>query len=229
MLVHTAGGEDHLLDFFVAAPGAGATTTPAGLLPVDVHFSADAVQRFNVGAVVLRRLWHHARPRGGARALRQPAAGRPRRGARAGGARGRGGGAAAGLPVRGAGADLPLDPGVRRDLRARRSPAARRRHASPARARRPARTARHRGPGLPLRRRRGGRRERMGARPRRPDHARGPALLRARRARAGSRPLPRARGADQPAAVLGRHPDRRRARDHGAARPRAGRARPWPR
>ncbi len=49
MLVHTAGGEDHLLDFFVAAPGAGATATPAELLPIDVHFSADAVQRFNVG------------------------------------------------------------------------------------------------------------------------------------------------------------------------------------
>jgi gamma-glutamyltranspeptidase/glutathione hydrolase len=49
MLVHTAGGEDHLLDFFVAAPGAATTATPAELLPIDVHFSDDAVQRFNVG------------------------------------------------------------------------------------------------------------------------------------------------------------------------------------
>jgi gamma-glutamyltranspeptidase / glutathione hydrolase len=50
MLVHTAAGEDHLLDFFVAAPGAGlGDPAPADLLPVDVHFSADALQRFNVG------------------------------------------------------------------------------------------------------------------------------------------------------------------------------------
>jgi gamma-glutamyltranspeptidase/glutathione hydrolase len=50
MLVHTAGGEDHLLDFFVAAPGRGLDERrPVELVPVDVHFSADAVQRFNVG------------------------------------------------------------------------------------------------------------------------------------------------------------------------------------
>ncbi|HEY6779902.1 MAG TPA: gamma-glutamyltransferase [Thermoleophilaceae bacterium] len=51
MLVHTAEGEDHLLDFFVAAPGAGpaAPAQPAPLTPVDVHFSDDAAQRFNVG------------------------------------------------------------------------------------------------------------------------------------------------------------------------------------
>jgi gamma-glutamyltranspeptidase/glutathione hydrolase len=50
MLVHTAGGEDHLLDFFVAAPGRGLDgTEPAELTPIDIHFSDDAVQRFNVG------------------------------------------------------------------------------------------------------------------------------------------------------------------------------------
>jgi gamma-glutamyltranspeptidase/glutathione hydrolase len=50
MLVHTAGGEDHLLDFFVAAPGRGLDDRePAELTPIDIHFSADAVQRFNVG------------------------------------------------------------------------------------------------------------------------------------------------------------------------------------
>jgi gamma-glutamyltranspeptidase/glutathione hydrolase len=50
MLVHTAGGEDHLLDFFVAAPGRGIDgREPVALTPIDVHFSADAVQRFNVG------------------------------------------------------------------------------------------------------------------------------------------------------------------------------------
>ncbi|MGH3993724.1 MAG: gamma-glutamyltransferase, partial [Pseudonocardiaceae bacterium] len=46
----TAGGEDHLLDFFVAAPGRGLDARkPAALTPIDVHFSEDAIQRFNVG------------------------------------------------------------------------------------------------------------------------------------------------------------------------------------
>lgn len=53
MLVHTALGEDHLLDFFVAAPGRGAdaaaSVAHAELLPLRVHFSDDAVQVFNVG------------------------------------------------------------------------------------------------------------------------------------------------------------------------------------
>jgi gamma-glutamyltranspeptidase/glutathione hydrolase len=50
MLVHTEGGEDHLLDFFVAAPGRGLDEhRPAALMPIDVHFSEDAIQRFNVG------------------------------------------------------------------------------------------------------------------------------------------------------------------------------------
>jgi gamma-glutamyltranspeptidase/glutathione hydrolase len=50
MLVHTAGGEDHLLDFFVAAPGKGLERLePAALEPIDVEFAAEAVQRFNIG------------------------------------------------------------------------------------------------------------------------------------------------------------------------------------
>lgn len=50
MLVHTAGGEDHLLDFFVAAPGKGlASAEPAELQAIDVHFAPDAVQVFNIG------------------------------------------------------------------------------------------------------------------------------------------------------------------------------------
>ena len=50
MFVHTAGGEDHLLDFFVAAPGRGLSSLePAALLPIDVTFAEGAVQRFNVG------------------------------------------------------------------------------------------------------------------------------------------------------------------------------------
>ena len=50
MLVHTAEGESHLLDFFVAAPGAGLTTPrPAPLVPIEVAFSADSTQVFHVG------------------------------------------------------------------------------------------------------------------------------------------------------------------------------------
>jgi gamma-glutamyltranspeptidase/glutathione hydrolase len=50
MLVHTADGEDHLLDFFVAAPGKGLTDVqPAALEPIDVHFTKEAVQVFNIG------------------------------------------------------------------------------------------------------------------------------------------------------------------------------------
>jgi gamma-glutamyltranspeptidase/glutathione hydrolase len=50
MLLHTAGGEDHLLDFFVAAPGRGLDGhEPAALTPIDVSFSETVVQRFNVG------------------------------------------------------------------------------------------------------------------------------------------------------------------------------------
>jgi gamma-glutamyltranspeptidase / glutathione hydrolase len=51
MLVHTPAGEDHLLDFFVAAPGHGlADPKPAALDPIDVEFAPEAIQRFNIGA-----------------------------------------------------------------------------------------------------------------------------------------------------------------------------------
>jgi gamma-glutamyltranspeptidase/glutathione hydrolase len=50
MLVHVPEGGSHLLDFFVAAPGQGIEDPePTALLPIDVHFSEDAIQRFNVG------------------------------------------------------------------------------------------------------------------------------------------------------------------------------------
>src|ERR687883_1566840 len=51
MLVHSASGEDTLLDFFVAAPGKGLSegVQPAALQPIDVHFSAEAIQVFNIG------------------------------------------------------------------------------------------------------------------------------------------------------------------------------------
>jgi gamma-glutamyltranspeptidase / glutathione hydrolase len=49
MVVH-ARGETHVLDFFVAAPGLGLESRePGALVPIDVRFSEDAVQRFNVG------------------------------------------------------------------------------------------------------------------------------------------------------------------------------------
>ncbi|HEX2160816.1 MAG TPA: gamma-glutamyltransferase [Thermoleophilaceae bacterium] len=50
MLVHTAAGESHLLDFFVAAPGRGlADPRPAPLVPIEVAFSAESIQVFHVG------------------------------------------------------------------------------------------------------------------------------------------------------------------------------------
>jgi gamma-glutamyltranspeptidase/glutathione hydrolase len=50
MLVHTAAGEDHLLDFFVAAPGRGLTEgRRAELEPIEVRFSDEGVQLFNIG------------------------------------------------------------------------------------------------------------------------------------------------------------------------------------
>jgi gamma-glutamyltranspeptidase / glutathione hydrolase len=50
MLVHVPEGGSHLLDFFVAAPGKGIDERqPAALLPIDVKFSENAIQRFNVG------------------------------------------------------------------------------------------------------------------------------------------------------------------------------------
>lgn len=50
MLVHTAAGESHLLDFFVAAPGCGLSVREAApLVPVEVAFSEDSVQTFHVG------------------------------------------------------------------------------------------------------------------------------------------------------------------------------------
>jgi gamma-glutamyltranspeptidase/glutathione hydrolase len=49
MVVHTRG-ETHVLDFFVAAPGLGLDDrAPGALVPVDIRFSEDAIQRFNVG------------------------------------------------------------------------------------------------------------------------------------------------------------------------------------
>jgi len=51
MLVHTADGEDHLLDFFVAAPGRGlANPEPAQLTPAKVWWNDESFQLFHIGA-----------------------------------------------------------------------------------------------------------------------------------------------------------------------------------
>jgi gamma-glutamyltranspeptidase/glutathione hydrolase len=50
MLVHTAEGESHLLDFFVAAPGRGLDSPePAPLVPIEVVFAPGSTQVFHVG------------------------------------------------------------------------------------------------------------------------------------------------------------------------------------
>ena len=49
MLVH-AGGETGVLDFFVAAPGAERIERRSELVPIEVWFTPDSVQVFNVGA-----------------------------------------------------------------------------------------------------------------------------------------------------------------------------------
>ena len=70
---HTAGGEDHLLDFFVAAPGRGLRRSRARGARADrrpLHRGRRAALQRR--AVVLRRLRHPARPR----ARRSSASGR---------------------------------------------------------------------------------------------------------------------------------------------------------
>jgi gamma-glutamyltranspeptidase/glutathione hydrolase len=49
MLVHTPGGEDALLDFFVAAPGLGSDREAGALTAFDVAFTDEAIQTFHAG------------------------------------------------------------------------------------------------------------------------------------------------------------------------------------
>src|SRR3954464_5689221 len=49
MLVHTPGGENVLLDFFVAAPGKGSDREAGELTPFDVAFTDEAIQTFHAG------------------------------------------------------------------------------------------------------------------------------------------------------------------------------------
>jgi gamma-glutamyltranspeptidase/glutathione hydrolase len=67
MLLHTSSGEDHLLDFFVAAPGKGLDRLePAALTPIRVYWHEDAFQVFNIGA---SSCGVHGTPKGLAEAL----------------------------------------------------------------------------------------------------------------------------------------------------------------
>ena len=209
-----------MLDFFVAAPGLGLDgREPAELVPVDVHFSEDAVQRFNVGPASCGA---YGTTLGLAETLERFGSarlGRPHRRARSRRARGDRGRPDAGVPVRGAAPD----------------PHARRRSAPPSTRRRDGSSARAtpirlpelgdlldrlgaEGPGVPLQRRRGRLGERLGARARWHAEPRGPELVRGDRARAGARDLPGPRGDHEPAAVVRRDPDRGRARDPRATR-----------
>ena len=196
---------------------------PAELVPVDVRFSEDAVQRFNVGpascgaygttlglAETLERF-------GSARLGDLTAA--PARAAREG------------IEV------VPMQAFLFEVLRpiltltpecaAIYAPEGRLLEEgdtdSAPRARRPARPARRRGSRVPLQRRRGRRGERLGARARRHAEPRRPELVRGDRARAGPGDLPGPRGDHESAALVRRDPDRGRARDPratgAAARP----------
>jgi gamma-glutamyltranspeptidase/glutathione hydrolase len=49
MLVHTAAGENVLLDFFVAAPGKGSAQEAGELTAFDVAFTDEAIQTFHAG------------------------------------------------------------------------------------------------------------------------------------------------------------------------------------
>jgi gamma-glutamyltranspeptidase/glutathione hydrolase len=49
MLVHTPGGEDALLEFFVAAPGLGSDREAGALTAFDVAFTDEAIQTFHAG------------------------------------------------------------------------------------------------------------------------------------------------------------------------------------
>ena len=169
MLLTSPTGRSHLLDFFVATPGQGlADPDPAPLVPVEVAFSPEAIQIFNVGA---SSCGAYGMPAGLAYALERygtlglgdltPAAARAAR---------------EGVEV------SPIQEYLLRILgpifrstaegtalyEPAGPPGGGRRAAADARAGRPAGPAGGRGPGLPLRRRRGRGVQRVGARARRP-------------------------------------------------------------
>ena len=192
MVVHT-GGESHVLDFFVAAPGLGLDgREPAALVPIDVA-SRRRGPALQCGPCVMRRLWHHAWAGRDARALRHRARSPTSR---------------------------PRPPGPRarasRSFRCRRScsrSCVRSSRSTPecaaiyapegrllaegdtsgCRSWATCSTGSARRARLPLQRRRGRGGERLGARARRHAQPRGPRLVRGDRARAGARDLRGAR------------------------------------
>ena len=215
MLVHTPGGEQVLLDFFVEAPGRGLEGPRAELAPVDVSFG-DAVPGLPHRRGLLRLLRQPGRRLRGGRALRDPAAERAGAARDRARARRRAGHRGAGLH--------PRDPRPDHRVHARVPGAARARGPRAAPGRAAAQPGPRRGAGAPGRRRRGAvlhgryrdRGERLGDRARRDPRSRRSRRLRGRGPRAGARVLPRARRAHEPAALGGRHADRLRA---VAARP----------
>ena len=187
-------------------------------MPIDVHFSERRRAALQRRPLVVRRLRDHARAGPGARALRQLLARRAHRAARGRRPRGGRGGADAGLPVHGARADLPLHARVLGALRAGRAAAARGRAVRLPELGDLLERLGAEGPAFLYEGDVAAAVSELGARARRPAHARGPGRLRGDRARARARDLPGPRGAHQPAALVRRDPDRRRARDPRAAR-----------
>ena len=164
MLLHTEGGENHLLDFFVAAPGRGLESLGAGGAPAhrrDLRKAGGAALQRR--PLVVRGIRHPQGSGGGTAPLRHAHPGRPHRAGGAGSPRGRRDHAHARRAVHLAGADPALDPGGRGALRPRGPDPEGGGADLPAGARRPARAPRRRGPGLPLHRRRRQGRQRMGA------------------------------------------------------------------
>ena len=212
MLVVPPDGEPVLLDFFVEASGRGADLSERAPL----RRGRRVVRRRRAGLPHRRGLVRHVRHAGrrvrGRRSLRHRPAGRPD-GARGGARARRGDGQQrAGVRVRDPRADLLLDARVPGPVHARGAGAARGRRAARPRAGRLARAARRGGRGAVLRGRHRGGDLRPRVRARRHADPRRPGRLRGRAARAGAGPLPRPRGAHQPAAERGRHAARLRAR-----------------
>ena len=173
-----------------------------------VHFDAETVQTFYVGpascgvpgtAVGLERALERFGSAPLAELVGPGCAAGPRGGA---------GQRRAGLHPRHPRADPRTAAGDAGALRARREAAAGGGRVPLRRARRGAGTVRRRRGGAVLPRRGGGGAERLRRRQRRQPRARRPRRLRGDRAQADPRPVPRRRGADQPAALLGRDPDR---------------------
>ena len=211
MLVHDASGTT-VLDFFVAAPGAEGVERRSELVPIEVHFTPVSSQVFNVGAASCGVPGTPAGLVEAARAfgtmplaeLVAPAARQARDGVELS--------RRAGVLRRDPRPDPHQHRGGRRDLRPRRTAArapvtASDSPTSATRSSGSARTVR-----AVLRRRHRRRDQRLGAGARRDPRPRRPRRLCAGCPRAGRGGLSRQAGADQPAALSRRRPDRLRPR-----------------